>query len=54
MNRAAAASVDAATPTVEENGSRSVVSATRPMNVPASRAVRIAYESVRLISRSIS
>ena len=51
---AAAASVDAATPTGELNGRMSVASTTTPTNTPASRPVTITYEIVRLISRSIS
>jgi len=38
----AAASVEAATPTVEDSASTSVVNATTPMNAPASSAVMIA------------
>ncbi len=54
LNSAAATSVEAATPTRPESASVLVVSAIRPMKVPASSAVSIAYESVRLTSRSIS
>jgi hypothetical protein len=52
--RAAAASVEAATPTGLENGRTLVVSSTIPANTPTSRPVRSAYESVREISRSMS
>jgi hypothetical protein len=54
LKSAAAASVEAATATGDENGSTRVVSATTPTNTPTSIAVRSAYEIVRLTSRSIS
>ena len=49
-----AASVEAATPTGDENGSTPVVSVTTAMKTPTSSPVTIAYDRVRLIRRSIS
>jgi hypothetical protein len=54
LKSAAAASVEAATATGDENGSTRVARTTMPRNVPTRRPVTIAYEIVRLISRSIS
>jgi hypothetical protein len=51
---AAAASVDAATATGDENGSTSVSSTTSPPKTAARDAVSSAYEIVRLMIRSIS
>ena len=54
VNNAAAASVEAATPTGEENGSTRSSARPEPRNSATSDPVTIAYDSVRLISRSMS
>ena len=48
LKSAAAARVEAATATGDENGNTSVATATIPMNTATSSPVRIAYEIVRL------